>query len=76
MNREESRSTLAKKFGTTKEYLTQVETGRKIPTLKTCLKYSKEFGINPLWVKNKWMKEILSAVEEQLKMRLGLKDYD
>jgi len=75
MNRELSRSILAGQFGTTEEYLTQVETGRKIPTLKICLLYSKEFGINPLWVKNKWMHEIISMIEERLKSRLGLRDY-
>ena len=75
MNREMSRSVLAGQFGTTEEYLTQVETGRKIPTLKICLKYSKEFGINPVWVKNKLIKEILRAVEARLSLRLGIKEH-
>ena len=75
-NREMSRSVLAGQFGTTEEYLTQVETGRKIPALRICLLYSKEFGINPLWVKNKWMKQIISTIEERLKSKLGLTDHE
>ncbi len=38
---------LAEKFGISKSYLSEIESGRKIPTLDLIEKYSSEFNIPP-----------------------------
>ena len=65
---------LGKKFGFSEEYVSQIESGSKFPSLNFCLKCADEFGANPSWVKTKWAKEALERFSNRLMKRLGLDD--
>jgi transcriptional regulator with XRE-family HTH domain len=65
---------LAQQFGVTEKYISEVEEGQKIPTLKFSLLCAKEFGINPQWVKNKWLKELIATIQDRLEKKLGLNE--
>lgn len=65
---------LGKKFGFSEDYVSQIESGSKFPSLNFCLKCAEEFGANPGWVKSKWLKEAIERFSDRLMKRLGLDD--
>jgi DNA-binding XRE family transcriptional regulator len=69
-----TKKALALKFGVSEEYVSQIESGSKFPSLNFCLKCANEFGANPVWVKSKWSKEAIERFSTRLIKRLGLDD--
>jgi len=65
---------LADKFCVTQGYVSKIESGSMPPSLKYSLKCAEEFGINPYYVKNKWLREVIERFSERLKKRLGLEN--
>lgn len=64
---------LAKKIGVSEEQVTEIESGRRPPSLTFCLSCAKEFGFNPEWIKRKWVHEMVIQFQTKLENRF-LKD--
>jgi DNA-binding XRE family transcriptional regulator len=64
----------SKKIGFSENYIKSVEHGKIIPSLKYSLVCAEEFGINPNWIKNRWVKEMTSWFEQKLMNRFNLKE--
>jgi len=67
-----TKEALAKKFGISEEYISQIESGSKFPSLNYVIKCGELFGANPYWVKNKWAKEAVDRFSKRILKRLGL----
>jgi len=67
-----SKRSFAQKMDVSQEYVRFIEKGIKPPSLKFCLACAVEFGINPQWVKNKWLKDTVERIKQNLEMKLGL----
>jgi len=74
VNRRFTEKEFSEKIGYPEIYIKSVERGERIPSLKFSLLCAQEFGINPKWVKNKWVKEMTSWFEEKLITRLNLRE--
>lgn len=74
IHRNLTKKALAEKFGFSEEYVSQIESGSKFPSLNFCLKCANEFGANPNWVKTKWSKEAIERFTDRLMKRLGFDD--
>jgi len=72
IHRNLTKRALALKFGVKEDYVSRVESGSRFPSLSFCLKCSREFGVNPEYVKNRWAKEAVRSFEERLRRRLKL----
>jgi len=74
IHRNLTKESLSKKFNVSENYIYTIEAGIKPPSLHYSLMSAEEFGINPEWVKRKWLKEMMVVIEERLKKRLRLEN--
>ena len=74
IHRNLTKRALSLKFGVSEDYLSRVESGSRFPSLSFCLKCSKEFEVNPEYVKNRWANEAVRSFSERLRSRLNLFD--
>jgi transcriptional regulator with XRE-family HTH domain len=74
IHRNFTKAALALKFGVSEDYLSRVESGSRFPSLSFSLQCSKEFDINPEYVKNRWANEAVRVFSERLRSRLKLFD--
>lgn len=65
-----TKEVLAQKFGGTGAYLSAVESGRRVPSLKYWPLCANEFNANPLWVREKWINQTLGRVEKRLRNKI------
>lgn len=70
-----SRDRMARKLGVSEKYLSLIENGKKIPSIKVCSGFAKILDINEFWLRRKLYTEIVSSYEEKLKKKLGLEDF-
>ncbi len=66
-----TKKSIAEKLGVSEEYISQVEQGTKRLPLRCWLLICEEFGMNPQWLKKKWLSETLSRMGEKLEERIG-----
>jgi transcriptional regulator with XRE-family HTH domain len=69
-----TKKALAQKFGLSEDYVSQIESGSKFPSLQYCLACGDLFGANPGWVKTKWAHEAIKRFSDRLKKRLEIDD--
>ena len=74
IHRNLTKRALSLKFGVSEDYLSRVESGSRFPSLGFCLQCSKEFDVNPEYVKNRWANEAIRVFSERLRTRLKLFD--
>lgn len=71
-NRGLTKRRIAIKFGTSEDYISAIENGSKLPSLRYCLFCANLFDANPSWVKEKFANECIERFSSRLKERLGL----
>ena len=69
-----TKKALADKTYVSRDYVSHVEDGRRLPSLKFCLQCAEIFGANPEWVKRKWAREMVIGFEERLRIRLNIEN--
>jgi transcriptional regulator with XRE-family HTH domain len=74
INRNLTKGRLAEKFSVSEGYVSAVEAGSKFPSVGYCLSCAREFGINPVWVKGMWVREMVSRFQTRLNKRLEIED--
>lgn len=74
IHRNLTKAALARKVLVSEDFVSMVEDGSRIPTLKYCLACGQEFGFNPNWIKVKWMAAVMDRVAVGLRKRLGVED--
>ena len=74
INHNLTKSALAEKFSLSEAYVSAVEAGSKFASVGYCLSCAGEFGINPVWVKRMWVREMVVRFESRLNKRLEIED--
>jgi transcriptional regulator with XRE-family HTH domain len=67
-----SQSQLAEKLKVTRNHVSYIENGLKLPSLDVLDRLGEAFQYNPYWLKGLWIKDILEQTEEKLKRKAGL----
>lgn len=67
-----SQQGLADLLGCTRNHISYLENGQRLPSLKFLNRISDEFDYNIFWLKRVWVADKLSQMEEDLKRIAGL----
>jgi transcriptional regulator with XRE-family HTH domain len=62
-----SQQDLAEKLGVTRNHISYLESGQRLPSLKFLSTLADEFDYNIFWLKRVWVADKVSQMEENLK---------
>jgi transcriptional regulator with XRE-family HTH domain len=67
-----TQSQVAERLGVTRNYVSYLENGLKVPSLAIVDRLAKEFDFNPYYLRRTWVADMVSQFEEKLKAKSGL----
>jgi transcriptional regulator with XRE-family HTH domain len=67
-----TQSQVAERLGVTRDYISHIESGRKVPSLTIVDHMAQVFDYNPYYLKRAWLADMVSQFEEKLKVKSGL----